>query len=72
MKQNNKKHSLLFTFPVLAALVFGTLGATSAFAEDAFIDLVHEDVSSVRTDAFLDVSVVSPDRQAEVKFRWNH
>lgn len=68
MKQNNKKHSLLFTLPVFAALVFGTLGATSAFAEDAFVDLVPENVSSVRTDAFLDVSVVSPDRQAEVKF----
>jgi len=68
MKQNNKKHSLLFALPVLAALVFGTLGATSAFAEDAFVDLVPENVSSVRTDAFLDVSVASPDAQAEVTF----
>ena len=69
MKRNNKKHSLLFTFPVLAALVFGTLGATSAFAEDASIDLVPDNVSSVKTDAFLDVSTESPNRQAELQFR---
>ena len=69
MKQNNKKHSLLFALPVLAALVFGSLGVTNVFAEDAFIGLAPEDVSSARTDAFLDVSDVSPDRQAEVKFR---
>ncbi|MFQ5475423.1 MAG: hypothetical protein ACE5DT_00140 [Nitrosopumilus sp.] len=68
MKQNIKKHSLLFTLPVLAALVFGTLGATSAFAEDVLVDIVPENVSSANTDAFLDVSVASPDRQAEVKF----
>lgn len=68
MKQNNKKHPLLFALPVLAALVFGLLGATNAFAEDAFIDIVPEDVSPARTDAFLAVSDVSPDRQAEVKF----
>jgi len=68
MKQINKKHSLLFAIPVLAALVFGSLGITNAFAEDAFIGLAPEDVSSVRTDAFLDVSDVSPDRQAEIQF----
>lgn len=68
MKQNNKKHPLLFALPVLSALVFGSLGATNAFAEDAFIDIVPEDVSPARTDAFLDVSDVAPDRQAEVKF----
>ena len=68
MKQNSKKHSLLFTLPVLAALVFGTLGVTNAFAEDAFVDIVP-DVSSDRTDAFLDVSAASPDAQAEVIFK---
>jgi len=68
MTQNNKKQSLLFALPVLAALVFGSLGVTNAFAEDAVFSLAPEDVSSVRTDAFLDVSVASPDRQAEVKF----
>ncbi len=68
MKQINKKHSLLIALPVLAALVFGSLGVTNAFAEDAFIGLAPEDVSSARTDAFLDVSDVSPDRQAEVQF----
>ena len=68
MKQNNKKQPLLFALPVLAALVFGSLGVTNAFAEDAIFSVSPEDVSSVRTDAFLDVSVVSPDKQAEVKF----
>ena len=69
MKQNNRKHALLFTLPVLAALVFGTLGATSAFAaEDAFFDVAPNTALSANTDAFLDVSVVSPDRQAEVMF----
>lgn len=68
MKQNNKKHSLLFALSVLAALVFGSLGATNAFAEDTFIGIIPTDVSSARTDAFLDVSDASPDRQAEVKF----
>ncbi|MEE8180923.1 MAG: hypothetical protein V3T67_03685 [Nitrosopumilaceae archaeon] len=69
MKQINKKHSLLIAIPVLAALVFGILGTTSAFAEAANISLVPDNVSSVRTDALLDVSTESPDRQAEVQFR---
>jgi len=68
MKQINKKQSLLFALPVLAALVFGSLGTTNAFAEDANISLIPDNVSSVRTDALLDVSTDSPDRQAEVKF----
>jgi len=68
MKQNNKKQSLLFALPVLTALVFGSLGVTNAFAEDAIFSIPTEDVSSVRTDAFLDVSDVSSDRQAEVQF----
>jgi len=69
MKQINKKHSLLIAIPVLAALVFGSLGTTDAFAEYANISLVPNNVSSDRTDALLDVSDESPDRQAEVKFR---
>ena len=69
MKQNNKKQLLLFALPVLAAIIFGSLGATSAFAEDANISLVPDNVSSDRTDALLDVSVELPDRQAEVEFR---
>ena len=69
MKQISKKHSLLFTIPVLAALVFSSLGTTNAFAEYANISLVPDNVSSDRTDALLDVSVESPDRQAEVEFR---
>ena len=68
MKQINKKHSLLFAIPVLVALVFGTLGATDAFAEAANTSIVPDNVSSVKTDALLDVSTESPDRQAEVKF----
>ena len=68
MKQNNTRHSLLFTLPVLAALVFGTLGATNAFAEDALFDIAPNTALSANTDAFLDVSAVSPDRQAEVMF----
>ncbi len=69
MKQISKKHSLLFTIPVLTALVFGSLGTTDVFAEYANISLVPDNVSSDRTDALLDVSVESPDRQAEVEFR---
>ena len=69
MKQISKKHLLLFTIPVLAALVFGSFGTTDAFAEYANISLVPDNVSSDRTDALLDVSVGSPDRQAEVEFR---
>jgi len=40
MKQISKKHSLLFTIPVLAALVFGSLGTTDAFGEYANITYV--------------------------------
>ncbi len=69
MKQISKKHLLLFAIPVLAALVFGSLGTTDAFAEYANISLVPDNVSSDRTDALLDVSDESPDRQAEVEFR---
>jgi hypothetical protein len=69
MKQINKKHSLLFAIPVLVALVFGSLGTTNAFAEDASNSLVPDNVSSVRTDALLDVSTELPNRQAEVQFR---
>ncbi len=69
MKQINKKHSLLIAIPVLAALVFGSLGTTDAIAEYANNSIVPNNVSSDRTDALLDVSDESPDRQAEVKFR---
>jgi len=69
MKQINKKHSLLFAIPVLAALVFGSLGTTNAFAQDPSNSLVPDNVSSVRTDALLDVSIESLDRPAEVQFR---
>ncbi|MBA4718569.1 MAG: hypothetical protein HRO68_05555 [Nitrosopumilus sp.] len=68
MKQINKKHSLLFAIPVLAALVFSSLGTTNAFAEDANISLVPDNVSSARTDALLDVSDQSSNRHAEVEF----
>jgi hypothetical protein len=68
MKQSNKKHSLLFALPVLAALVFGSIGTTSVFAEDANNGFIPTSVSSVTTDALSDVAVASPDRQAEVKF----
>jgi len=68
MKQINKKHSLLFTLPVFAALVFGSLGVANAFAEDAIFSLAPEDVSSANADAFLDVSPGTTDRPAEVKF----
>lgn len=69
MKQNTKKHSLLLALPVLAALVFGTLGISSAFAEDANIGVVPENVSLEKTDAFLDVSSESPVDKAVVQFR---
>jgi hypothetical protein len=69
MKQINKKHSLLFAIPIFAALVFGSLGITSAFAEDANTSLVPDNVSSDRVDTLLDVSPESSDRQAEVEFR---
>jgi len=68
MKQNNKKHSLLFALPVLAVLVFGSIGTTNVFAEDANNGFIPTNVSSVTTDALSDVAVASPDRQAEVKF----
>ena len=68
MKQNNKKHSLLFALPVLAVLVFGSIGTTNVFAEDANNGFIPTTVSSVTTDALSDVAVASPDRQAEVKF----
>ena len=68
MKQSNKKHSLLFALPVLAVLVFVSIGTTSVFAEDANNGFIPTTVSSVTTDALSDVAVTSPDRQAEVKF----
>jgi len=68
MKQNNKKHSLLFALPVLAVLVFGSIGTTNVFAENTDIGFIPTSVSSVTTDALSDVAVASPDRQAEVIF----
>ncbi len=68
MKQSNKKHSLLFALPVLAVLVFGSIGTTNVFAEDANNGFIPTSVSSVTTDALSDVAVASQDRQAEVKF----
>ena len=83
MKQNHKKHSLLFALPVLAVLVFGSIGTTNVFAEDANNGFIPTGVSSVTADALSDVAlsdvalsadalsdvaVASPDRQAEVKF----
>ena len=68
MKQSNKKHSLLFALPVLAVLVFGSIGTTNVFAEDANNGFIPTGVSSETTDALSDVAVASPDRQAEVKF----
>jgi len=67
MKQNNKQHSLLFTIPVLAALVFGSLGTTNVFAENAFIG-ISENVSETNSDAFVAIASTSPDKQAEVEF----
>jgi len=67
MKQNNKKHSLLFALPVLAVLVFGSIETTNVFAEDANPSFIPTNVSSVTTDALSDV-VVSPDRHAQVEF----
>jgi len=68
MKQNNKKHSLLFALPVLAVLVFGSIGTTNVFAEDTNTGFIPTDVSSVTTDALSDVAVASPDRHAQVEF----
>lgn len=66
MKQNNKKHSLLLALPVLAVLVFGSIGTTNVFA-DATNGFIPTNVSSV-TNTLSDVVVASPDRQAEVIF----
>lgn len=68
MKQNNKKQSLLFTLPVLAALVFGSLGVSNAFAEDTIFGLTSENVSATNADALLEIAPISPDRQAELLF----
>ncbi len=68
MKQNHKKHSLLFTLPVLAVLVFGSIGTTSVFAEDTYNGFIPTGVLSVTTNALSDVAVTSPDRQAQVNF----
>ena len=68
MKENNKKHSLLFAVPVLAALVFGSIGTTDVFADGANNGLIPTDVSSAIPSAFSDVSVESPDRKDGVKF----
>ena len=68
MKQNHKKHSLLFALPVLAVLVFGSIGTTNVFAEDANTGFIPTNVSSVTADTLYDVAVASPDRQAEVTF----
>ncbi|MGY5144264.1 MAG: hypothetical protein ACW9XH_07250 [Candidatus Nitrosopumilus sp. bin_32a] len=67
MKQSNKKHSLLFALPVLAVLVFGSIGTTSVFA-DTYNGFIPATVSSETTDAFSDVSMAFPDRQTELKF----
>ena len=68
MKENNKKHSLLFAVPVLAALVFGSIGTTDVFADGANNGLIPTDVSSAISSAFSDVSVESSDRKDGVKF----
>ncbi len=44
MKQPNKKQSLLFALPVLAVLVFGSIGTTNAFAEDVIASFVLDNV----------------------------
>ena len=69
MKQNTKKHSLLLALPVLAALVFGTIGTSNAFAEDASFGIVPDLVSLEKTDVFSDVSSESPVDKAVVQFR---
>ena len=69
MKQNTKKHSLLLALPVLAALVFGTIGTSNAFAEDASFGIVPDLVSLEKTDAFSDISSESPVDKAVVQFR---
>lgn len=63
------KHSLLLALPVLAAIVFGTIGTTNAFAEYADIGFVPDNVSLEKTDAFLDVSSESPVDKDVVQFR---
>ena len=67
MKQNNKKHSLLFALPVLAVFVFGSIGTTSVFAEDAYNGFILTTVSSV-TDTFSDIPITSLDGKAELEF----
>ena len=67
MKRQNSKHPLLLALPVLAALVLGSFATTDAFAEDV-LGVAPDAVSSPVIDAFSDVSVASPDQQAEVKF----
>jgi len=69
MKQNTKKHSLLLALPVLAAIVFGTLGTSNAFAEGENIGLIPANVSLEKTDAFLDVSSESSIDKDVVQFR---
>ena len=68
MKQTSKKHSLLFALPVLAVLVFGSIGTSTVFAEDTNNGLIPTAVSSVTTDALSDVSIASPNNHAEVTF----
>ncbi|QLH06899.1 hypothetical protein [Nitrosopumilus ureiphilus] len=68
MKQNTKKHSLLLALPVLAALVFGTIGTSNAFA-DVDIGFVPDNVSLEKSDAFLNVSTESPVDKDIVQFR---
>ena len=66
MKQHLKKHSLLFALPVLTVLVFGSIGTSNVFAENAIVDFVPDSVSSVKADSLLEVSGESPDRQSKI------
>lgn len=59
---------MLFTLPILATLVFGSLGVSNAFAEDAIFGLTSENVSAANADTFLEVASVSPDIQIELLF----
>jgi len=52
---------------VLAVLVFGSIGTTNVFAEDANPGFIPTDVSSVVTDALSDV-VASPYRHTQMEF----
>ena len=69
MQQNAKKHSLLFALPVLAAIVFGTIGTSHAFAEDVGVGFVSDNTSLEKSDVFLDVSTESPIDKAVIQFR---